>query len=100
MANELLAQTRRCFMSYKVLQLSPQASTRIPRISFVHQDPWNLQGSRDIGFLRSWFEDDSNFDPTVRNHTNWNAIAGLALTIAVSASFWAGIGWVIARIRG
>jgi len=98
MANQLLAQTRRCFMSYKVLQLSPQASTRI---SFANQAPWNPQGSRDIDFLRSWFEDDSDLDlSVVRDRTNWNAIAGLAFTISVSASFWAGIGWMIARIWG
>ena len=83
-------------MSYKVLQLSPHASTRI---SFASRAPWNRQVSRDIDFLRAWFEDDSDLDLSiVCDRTNWNAIAGLAFTIAVSASFWAGIGWVIARV--
>ena len=80
-------------------EFSPRASTRIFRLRFAIQDPWNPQGSTDNGFLRSWFEDNYGLDedrPPCR--INWRAISGLGLSIAVSAGFWAGVGLMAARI--
>jgi hypothetical protein len=44
-------------------------------------------------------EDDNQSDPTnERRHINWGAISGLALSLAISASFWAGVGVLISRM--
>jgi len=76
-------------MSYRVLQLFPQASTRI-------SGPF--LPSEDMGFLQSWYEGGSIRDEnTERRHVNWGAIAGLALSVALSVIFWAGVVWVVAR---
>jgi len=76
-------------MSYKVLQLFPQASTRITG---------PFLPSEDMGFLQSWFEGGSIRDEnTERPHINWGAIAGLALSVALSVTFWAGVVWIVAR---
>jgi hypothetical protein len=54
---------------------------------------------RDMKFLRSWLVYDSNVGAGLRpGHINWNMVLGLALATAVSASFWAGVGLVIARL--
>jgi hypothetical protein len=56
-------------------------------------------GLGDSGFLSSWLEDDNQSDPTnERRHINWGAISGLALSLAISASFWAGVGVLISRM--
>jgi hypothetical protein len=76
-------------MSYRVLQLFPQASTRITG---------PFQPSEDMGFLQSWFDGGSILDEnSERRHINWGAIAGLALSVALSVIFWAGVVWVFAR---
>ena len=92
-------------MSYKVLQLSPQASTRAHRSRIVAHESWSapsatsLDISLDLGFLRSWLESDSDFDGDgACGRINWGAISGLALSIAFSASFWAGVAWIVARV--
>ena len=76
-------------MTYKTLQLFPQASTRVPA-SFI--------APTDMGFLQSWFGSGTNRDDTQRRHINWGAILGLALSLALSATFWAGLVWMVARI--
>jgi hypothetical protein len=92
-------------MSYRVLQLSPQASTRVTRRRIAVQDSWgarsapSLDLSLDTEFLRSWFECDPDFDQgNAYDRTNFGVISGLALSVAVSASFWAGVGWIVARV--
>ena len=90
-------------MSYRVLQLSPQSSTRVTRRRIAVQDYWGARSaplldlSLDTGFLRSWFEYDPDFDDAY-DRTIWGAISGLALSVAVSASFWAGVVWIVARV--
>ena len=77
-------------MSYKISQLFPPVSTRI-------SDPLLL--SEDMSFLQSWFEGGSIGDEsTERRHINWGAIAGLALSVALSATFWAGVVWIVAHV--
>lgn len=88
-------------MSYRVLQLSPQSSTRFTRRRVVVQDSWRARSTHELnmGFLGSWFETDSKLDEDIAHGpTNWGAISGLALSIAFSASFWVGVAWVVARI--
>jgi hypothetical protein len=87
-------------MSYRVLQLSPQLSTRTSRRRINVLESWTSPSANalDVGFLQSCFEDDSEFDRDEQDCTNWGAISGLALSIAFSASFWAGVGWAVARV--
>ena len=83
-------------MSYKVLQLSPQASTRFTRKRIAFENGMN-RNSVDTGFLESWFDNDFDLTDGDALRTHWGAISGLALAITVSASFWAGVGWMVAR---
>ncbi len=77
-------------MSYKVLQLLPPASTRVTG-SFLP--------SEEMGFLQSWFQGSSIREgSTEQRHLNWGAVAGMAISVAVSATFWAGVVWIVARI--
>jgi hypothetical protein len=81
-------------MSYKLLQFPPQASTRTMRVPVR----WMCldSGLGRSGFLSSWLGDDNGLDER-RRPINWGAIAGLALSFAVSGGFWAGVGLLIAR---
>lgn len=99
MADELQYDARRCFMSFKLLQFSPQASTRAVRMKMV-PERWieGYEYSRGVRFLPAWLEDDSDFAGGTRRHIKWAAISGLALSVAVSGGFWVGVGLLIARI--
>jgi len=88
-------------MSYRVLQLSPQSSTRTSRRRNVVQDPLRAPSANalDMGFLPSWFEYDPELDEgSADARTNWGAISGLALSIVASVSFWAGVAWMVGRV--
>jgi hypothetical protein len=83
-------------MSFRLLQFPPQASTRAMRVPmrWMGMDGC-LSGS---GFLSSWLEDDDLEEP--RRQINWGAIAGLAISLAISGGFWAGVGVLAARLLG
>jgi hypothetical protein len=88
-------------MSYRVLQLSPQSSTRTRRRRINVLESWKAPSTNvlDIGFLGSWFEPDSKLDEHREDiRTNWGAISGLALAVVFSAGFWAGVGWFVGRV--
>ena len=88
-------------MSYKLLQLSPQTSTRGTSMKIAIEGPWSAPpgNSRDVQFLRSWLEYDSELDEDVaKGRFNWGTISGMALAFVVSAGFWAGVGLIVARI--
>jgi hypothetical protein len=88
-------------MSYRILQLSPQASTRFGSRRNTVRGPWNERSTPalDLGFVDSWFERDSDLDGSFGGRqTNWGAISGLALSVAASACFWAGVAWMIGRV--
>jgi hypothetical protein len=58
--------------------------------------PANLQ---DMKFLRSWLVYDSELPRRfVPGRVNWNLVLGLLSVVAISASFWAGIGLIVARV--
>jgi hypothetical protein len=84
-------------LSYKVLQLSPQASTDVIKSRTAIPDSWNasVTSSREIGLPPSWLADESDLDGDRKGH---DAISGLALSIAFSASIWSGIVLIIARL--
>ncbi len=83
-------------MSYKVLQLSPQASTNGIHARTAIQDSWAATSgvSGEIGFTPSWLEDEAGSNREVRH----SVISGLALSAAFSASVWAGIALIVARV--
>jgi hypothetical protein len=96
-------------MSSKILQLSPQSSTRIPRSrKIAAQNSWNtapaapldtpLDLSLNIGFLRSWFESESDLVSSRARPVNWGAISGIALSVAFSLGCWAGAIWIVAHV--
>jgi hypothetical protein len=64
--------------------------------SFWESSPFEL---RDVQFLRSWLEYDSEFDVQLSGRrVNWNALLGLALVSGVSLTFWAGMAVTISRL--
>jgi hypothetical protein len=84
-------------LSYKVLQLSPQASTDGIRARTAIQDSWSasLAGSGEIGFTPSWLQDEAELEESSeRTHR----ISGLALSAAFSASVWAGIALIVTSV--
>ena len=63
----------------------------------------SLDLSLDMGFVRSWFESDS--DPAENSaesssgrKVNWGAISGMALSVAFSLVCWAGVIWIVERV--
>ncbi len=82
-------------LSYKSLQLSPQASTQGIRAKVAVQDRWcaSVTSSREMDF--SPFSTQDEFEWDGADHKG--LISGLALSVAFSASFWAGVAWIIAR---
>jgi hypothetical protein len=84
-------------LSYKVLQLSPQASTDVIKARTAIQDSWSasVTSSREIGLPASWLAEESDFDRDQKSH---DAISGLALSIVFSASIWSGIALMVVRI--
>ncbi|MFZ0861102.1 MAG: hypothetical protein WCA27_27060 [Candidatus Sulfotelmatobacter sp.] len=87
-------------MSYKVLQLSPHASTDGIQMRIASQDAWSplVPGSRDISFLPSRVEDEAHPDEAGTLSLNWGTVSGLALAVTVSASFWAGVAFIVTRL--
>ena len=54
---------------------------------------------RDVQFLRSWLEYDSEFEAKLpARRINWNMLLGLALASVVSVSFWAGMAVMLGRL--
>ena len=94
MADKLQIDTRRCLVSFKLLQFPPQTSTRTMRVPMR----WvGLDGSMGgSGFLSSWLGDDNDSDPQ-QPGVNWGAIAGLTIAFMISGGFWAGVGVLVAR---
>jgi hypothetical protein len=95
-------------MSYRLFELSPQASTRVVRMTPVLERRrisaaarrFSVQDSPPTrSFLQACFEDDSapeNAGETAR--VNWGVISGMFLSVALSVSIWTGLIWVIGRI--
>jgi len=86
-------------LSYRISQLSPQ-STRGLKVSV--QGPWSNRPEkfRDMEFLRSWMEFDSDFIDRRLSPAgvNWSAVMGIGAMFLVSAAFWTGVGFAVARL--
>jgi hypothetical protein len=90
-------------MSYQSRFFHRSSSSETPlrcRIDSWGSSSANLPDAdlEDMKFLRSWLVYDSDIQMGVaRGRFDWNVIGGIALAIGVSASFWAGLGLIIAR---
>lgn len=88
-------------MDNGVTQPFPQAGTRGTVVRFGVQSPWSAVPAslRDIHFLRTWLEYDSQVDKAQPGKgINWHAILGLMLVVGVSAGFWTGVGLMVTRL--
>jgi hypothetical protein len=97
-------------MSYRFTQLSPKSTSGMNLKIAVHgpadeltEKLWSTSEKfRDVQFLRSWFELDTEVDRVgsrLGKRTNWNALYGFAVMAVVSGGFWLGVGLLIARLR-
>jgi hypothetical protein len=85
-------------MSFKLLQFSPEASTRVRMRSVPEHWTTDYEYSRGAHALPTWadVDQDSVWDEEKRR-LNWGAISGLALSLAIGCSFWIGLGLLVAR---
>ena len=81
-------------MSYRLVQIPPQASTRSMRVPVRWMGLDGCLGGS--GFLSSWLDDDDDGSKP-RRFINWGAISGLGLSLVISGAFWAGVGVLIAH---
>jgi hypothetical protein len=88
-------------LSYRISQLSPQSTHGLNWKVAVH-GPWSdrPENLREAHIWRSWLELDSQYleEAEPRSRVNWNAIAGIGIVMVLCAGFWAGIGWLVARL--
>jgi hypothetical protein len=87
-------------MSDPVSDSFSRASTGQTLLRFGVEIPWSIPPAslRDVHFLRSWLELDSELDQAnPRHRSRWYPLLGMALTIGVSATFWTSIGLLVAR---
>jgi len=87
-------------MSYKS-QLNPLSGTCDKPMRLPIRGSWGSApaDSGDMKFLRSWLVYDSDIQSSLAaGQNNHNRFLGLALLVGISASFWAGIGLMIARV--
>jgi hypothetical protein len=59
------------------------------------QGSWNapVRSTQEMGFSASWLEDETEFEEEAKSK-----VSGLALSLAFSASVWAGIALVVTSI--
>jgi len=81
-------------MSFKLLQIPPQASTRSMRVPLRWMELDGCMGGNE--FLSSWLGDNPGSDQ-LRQRLNWGALTGLAISFVVCGGFWAGVGVLVAR---
>jgi hypothetical protein len=86
-------------MRSQVLQMPRPSRSGLARLTLLKS--WSTPSEPDLemGFLPDWFEVDPEvFDLGGVARVNWGAISGLAISVAISASFWAAVGWMASRI--
>ena len=87
-------------MSFKLLQFSPQTSTRAVRMREV-PERWTdgYEHSQGVKFLPAWLDDETVLlSKSGKRRIHWGAISGMALSLVISGGFWAGVGLLIARV--
>ena len=85
-------------MSFKLLQFSPEASTRVRMRTVPERWTRSYEYSRGTTFLPVWMDVDP--DPSWdggKRHLNWGAVSGLAISMAIGSGFWVGLGLLVAK---
>jgi len=83
-------------------QLTPESGTSGTRWHLPIERSWRSSPAnlREMKFLRSWLVYDSQIESGfAHRRLNWRLVLGLAIMVTVSASFWTGIGLLVAHIR-
>ena len=79
-------------------QLIPPMRTRDTEV-FVPTPLDTLpEGAWDMQFWRTWLQHNANPHRSACGLMNWGTVFGLALTVVVGASFWTGVGLLLARL--
>ena len=84
-------------MSFKLLQFSPEASTRVRMRAVPERWTRSYEYSRGATFLPVWMDVDPDPSRDAETRINWGAISGLAFSMVVGAGFWVGLGMLVAR---
>src|SRR5271168_1761497 len=87
-------------MSYKSSQLIPLMVTRtgkrkffVPTLSrFRAMERWPIHP------FQSWLARNPDTDRSTRRSVSWGKMLGLALTVKTGATFWTGVGLLVARL--
>lgn len=84
-------------MSFKLLQFSPEASTRVRMHTVPERWTTSYEYSRGVNLTHIWADDHGSMWDEEKRRPNWGAISGLALSIAIGGGFWLGLGMLVAR---
>jgi len=84
-------------------ELSPHASTGESRLRIVARGSGStLPGTlQNIPVFRLWNVDSeelSDADEEGESRSMWNMLLGVLVAVAVSGGFWAGVGFLVARL--
>jgi len=81
-------------VSLKTVSFLPEGGTRVLRMHMIPARRIASSASPSSGFLQAWFENETDEGRS----PNWGAISGLALSLAISASFWIGTFLLVERL--
>ncbi len=87
-------------MSYRSSQLSPHMVTRSHRNIFVAASSRpRSQGFRDMQSWQAWGDRPESCElHRASGLLDWSKVSGLAITLAIGASFWTGVGLLVVRL--
>ena len=85
-------------MSYRLSQLSPQVSTHGTNLRIIRSRcSASPESFREAQSGRPWLEYEYEELTGGSRRLNWNAVFGLAFTVALSGAFWTGLGLIAAH---
>jgi hypothetical protein len=82
-------------MSSKLIPLMRTRDTAVSVPTPLDRLP---EGAWDVQFWRSWLQHNANPHRSACGLMSWGTVFGLALTVVVGASFWTGVGFLVARL--
>jgi len=86
-------------MSHKLQSLRVSTDKILAKIVAQDSGRAQLRGGSNLQILRSWYEYDSEAElARPRRSLNWNMLLGAVIVVGISASFWTGVGILVARI--
>ena len=91
-------------MSFRSLELSPHAGTRESRLSLVPRGPGSTlpETLQNMPVFRLWIGNSADLSRAIEDdgepRNMWNTLLGVLVAVAVSGGFWAGVGFLVARL--